>query len=554
MIDQENDEYGRESSYLGNYQIKRHGVIEKWTPEKLREYVLCSQDPIYFIENYMKIVTLDHGLVNINLYDYQKNMIQNFHENRFNIVLSPRQSAKCVHSDTIVEISFLDSIIKEKIKIKTLFAIFASINKIQWQYLCGEKYVFTEQIYKNIPFTCAEAENAFSRLWGNASYHSKKLWWEELKRQSSLSNAEGALFSSQTISENVKTGKPRASGDDVYCCEEASKRDERMPSLWEDWKWSNDVQVSFSKLQKTAKFIDSYSGFGFYTYSINGKVPIIQAHKTKQFETWHVLMNNKEELLCADTHTVINETNERLFVKDLKTSDRVKTKFGVSEVEKIENTHILENMYDLSINSTDHTYFTNNIVSHNTTSVVSYLLWYACFNSDKTVAILANKGATANEILARFTLALENIPFFLQPGCKVLNKSSIKFSNNTRVIARATSSSSIRGESVNLLAIDEFGFIQNAETFYTATYPVITAGKSSKVIITSTPNGVGNPFHSIWTGAITKTLIGGMFLGETKNGKKKLLLIHLYANSSKNMNVYMRIQRLLLETNTQMKL
>jgi hypothetical protein len=143
--------------------------------------------------------------------------------------------------------------------------------------------------------------------------------------------------------------------------------------------------------------------------------------------------------------------------------------------------------------------------SGKTISVVSYLLWYACFNSDKTVAILANKGATANEILARFTLALENIPFFLQPGCKVLNKGSIKFSNNTRVIARATSSSSIRGESVNLLAIDEFGFIQNAETFYTATYPVITAGESSKVIITSTPNGVGNPFHSIWTGAITKT-------------------------------------------------
>jgi hypothetical protein len=55
MIDQENDEYGRESSYLGNYQIKRHGVIEKWTPEKLREYVLCSQDPIYFIENHPNV-------------------------------------------------------------------------------------------------------------------------------------------------------------------------------------------------------------------------------------------------------------------------------------------------------------------------------------------------------------------------------------------------------------------------------------------------------------------------------------------------------------------
>lgn len=137
-------------------------------------------------------------------------------------------------------------------------------------------------------------------------------------------------------------------------------------------------------------------------------------------------------------------------------------------------------------------------------SSVGYILWFACFHSEKTIAILANKGATAREMLSRVTLMLENLPFFLQPGCKALNKGSIEFSNNSRIIASATSGSSIRGMSVNLLFLDEFAFVERANEFYTSTYPVISAGKDTKVIITSTANGIGNTFHKIWEGAVQK--------------------------------------------------
>src|SRR6056300_499064 len=138
-------------------------------------------------------------------------------------------------------------------------------------------------------------------------------------------------------------------------------------------------------------------------------------------------------------------------------------------------------------------------------SSVGYIIWYACFHSEKTIAILANKGATAREMLARVTLMLENLPFFLQPGCKALNKGSIEFSNNSRIIASATSGSSIRGMSVNLLFLDEFAFVERASEFYTSTYPVVSAGKDTKVIITSTANGIGNTFHKIWEGAVQQT-------------------------------------------------
>ena len=135
-------------------------------------------------------------------------------------------------------------------------------------------------------------------------------------------------------------------------------------------------------------------------------------------------------------------------------------------------------------------------------SSVIYILWYAIFNSDKTIAILANKGSTSREMLSRISLALENLPFFLQPGCKALNKGSLEFSNNSRIIASATSSSSIRGFSVNLLYCDEFAFVENANSFYTSTYPVISAGKDSKVIITSTQNGTGTLFYRLLEGSL----------------------------------------------------
>ena len=138
-------------------------------------------------------------------------------------------------------------------------------------------------------------------------------------------------------------------------------------------------------------------------------------------------------------------------------------------------------------------------------SSVGYLVWYAIFHPEKTIAVLANKGATAREMLARVTLMLENIPFFLQPGCKAVNKGSLEFSNNSRIIAAATSGSSIRGLSVNLLFLDEFAFVENATEFYTSTYPVVSAGKDTKVIITSTANGLGNIYHKLWEGAVQST-------------------------------------------------
>jgi len=137
-----------------------------------------------------------------------------------------------------------------------------------------------------------------------------------------------------------------------------------------------------------------------------------------------------------------------------------------------------------------------------TTMVVGYILWYILFNEDKFVAILANKAPTAREILNRIKTAYESLPFWLQQGVKVWNKGDIELENNCRVMATSTASSAIRGYSISLLYLDEFAFVPSniAEEFFTSVYPTISSGETSKILISSTPNGM-NHFYKMWTDA-----------------------------------------------------
>lgn len=143
-----------------------------------------------------------------------------------------------------------------------------------------------------------------------------------------------------------------------------------------------------------------------------------------------------------------------------------------------------------------------------TTVSAAYFVWYILFNDNKSVAIFANKQATADEIMRRVIRAYENLPMWLQQGVKSWNKRTIELDNGSMIYGRATSGSGNRGGSVNILYLDEFAFVENnlAEEFFTSVYPTITAGKDSKVFMTSTPNGY-NHFHKYWVGA-EKTLKG----------------------------------------------
>lgn len=152
-----------------------------------------------------------------------------------------------------------------------------------------------------------------------------------------------------------------------------------------------------------------------------------------------------------------------------------------------------------------------------TQTVAAYVLHYVLFNEHKTVAILANKAAASREILSRFQLMYEHLPKWLQQGVVTWNKGDIELENGSKVFTAATSGAGIRGKSVNFLYVDEAAIIPNtvAEDFFTSTYPTISSGKTTKIVLTSTPLGY-NHFWKFWNESGTGANQNGFLPVEVK--------------------------------------
>jgi len=149
-----------------------------------------------------------------------------------------------------------------------------------------------------------------------------------------------------------------------------------------------------------------------------------------------------------------------------------------------------------------------------TVTAAACILHYSIFNENKTVAILANKTSAAREVLARYQIMYEGLPIWMQQGVKTWNKGNVDLENGSVVFTSATTSSGIRGKSVNWLYIDEAAIIPNniADEFFTAVYPTISAGETTKILLTSTPLGY-NHFWKFWNEA-----------EEGKNGFEKMFI------------------------------
>ena len=143
--------------------------------------------------------------------------------------------------------------------------------------------------------------------------------------------------------------------------------------------------------------------------------------------------------------------------------------------------------------------------SGKSTVMISYLLHYSLFNPSVNIAILANKAATARDLLSRLQLAYEHLPHWLQQGVMSWNKGSLELENGSKILASSTSASAVRGGSYNIIFLDEFAYVPSnvAEQFFSSVYPTISSGQSTKVMIVSTPHGM-NMFYKIWTDAEEK--------------------------------------------------
>ena len=255
------------------------------------------------------------------------------------------------------------------------------------------------------------------------------------------------------------------------------------------------------------KFIDSIELDDEWEIETDsGWVSISSIHKTIEYQEWIIETESRDSIICADTHILFDENYNEIFAKDLiENKSYIITKSGPSLVTKVIETENYSNMFDVTVDSDDHRFYSNGILSHNTTTSVGYLLWLSIFTENYSIAITANKKALAVDILSRYQLAYENLPMWLQQGVEEWNKGSVKLENGSKLLAASTAASSIRGGSFNLVFMDEFAHVHNnlAEEFFTSTYPVISSGTKTKIIIVSTPRGM-NLYYRMWMDAVNK--------------------------------------------------
>lgn len=233
-----------------------------------------------------------------------------------------------------------------------------------------------------------------------------------------------------------------------------------------------------------------------------GFVPIEEINLTQPYRIHELILENGIKLNCADVHAVFCEGHIIKYVDDLTLDDIVLTKTGPSKVKSIKKTKSKVSMFDLSIKSNEHSYYTNDILSLNTISAAIVILQFVLFNTDKSIMIVANKSETVKEIIRKIKDIYKLLPFFLKVGVTNWNEKTIAFENNSRVQTQARSPEPAIGFAIDLLYLDEFAKVPSniIRRYYGAVVPTVSSIENSKIIITSTPEGY-NLFWELLTDA-----------------------------------------------------
>lgn len=374
-----------------NVNVKKgNSTSVEMTNEQIREFARCAKDPIHFIQNYVYVRHPVKGRTLFNLYDYQVELINAYHDNKDVITLFPRQSGKCCEAST--QLTTLQT------KHTSTFRKF--ILKLFFKQVYNQLWPTTPKIQKSYNRT----SNLFNKL------SATLLNWCLSPTQQSI----GELWSNQS-------------------------------------QYPVDIIDSTTG---ELKFTEQSAPTDLFVLAPTGFQPVKHIHKTVPYDVWELRVQECEPLLCADTHIVLNADGIERYVKDLQVGELINTQFGPKPVISCGlSTLPSSTMFDLELADANHVYYTNNILSHNSETSCAYLFWFSIFNKDKTVLITSNKHKNSSEMISRIKYMYESLPDFLKPGVTDdgWNKLSLKFETGSRIISDATSETTGRGGSFSIL-------------------------------------------------------------------------------------------------------
>jgi hypothetical protein len=552
-----------EQHYLGNPLLKKANTKVDLTEEQILELAKCSEDSVYFSKKYMKIVTLDHGLQNFNMYPFQERMLTSFQENRFNIVLCPRQVGKPLFIQTPVPTSEGWSTIET---IKVGDKVLSPSGK-EVKVVSKTETMYNRDCYKISFDTGEEIVADFEHKWeidcsywtsGKKVLTTKEIFeiYQKRKANKRGNGVQGSLYieKSQPINFSKKEleidpyllGLWLGDGHSTRSAITAHKKDYEYYKTKIDVEHEREINncIIFKvrnlqqKLRDKNLLKNKHIPQIYLRSSYNDRLELLRGlmdsdgstkKNSRSFEFYqkkYSLIEQVVELLGtmgiksrvrrkkineATYYTVSFTTTETVFNLPRKINQAATDKntrkneerHYIHSIEKVDSVPVA----CIQVDDSEHLFLCGKsfIPTHNSTAVVAFLLHYAIFNDNVNIAVLANKASTAKELLSRLQRGYENLPKWLQQGVISWNKASLEIENGSKIFSASTSASSVRGGSYNIIFLDEFAFVphQVADEFMSSVYPTITSGKESKVIIVSTPAGM-NHYYKLWDDALKR--------------------------------------------------
>jgi hypothetical protein len=552
-----------EEYYLGNPLLKKANTPIEYTPDQILEVAKCAEDPVYFAHNYIKIVTLDHGLQPFDMYPFQERMLTSFHDNRFNICKLPRQSGKALALDTPIptptgwttmgDVKIGDDILspsgnKVSVIMKTDIMhnhdcyklyfdngeeIIADADHL-WEvdssyWRTGKKVITSQEIYDRYE---SKSQNKGGKGVQGSLYVNKSKQISFIKNSLDIDpyllgvwlgdgySSDGRIIAHKDdYTFYKKRMDVEYEREDGNCIRFKVKdfrlklklqnllKNKHIPQNYLRSSYEDRLELLRGLMDTDGSVRKNTRSFEFYQKNYDFALQVVEL-----LSTLGIKSNIRHKKIKDNYyHTVSFTTKEQVFNLprklnniDTQRATRIQeNRHYIHKIEKVDSVPVA----CIQVDSEDHLFLCGKtfIPTHNSTTVVSYLLHYAIFNDNVNIAILANKASTARDLLGRLQTGYENLPRWLQQGILSWNKGSLELENGSKIFAASTSASSVRGSTYNIIFLDEFAFVPNqvADSFFSSVYPTITSGKSSKVIIVSTPKGL-NHFYKLWDEAKKK--------------------------------------------------
>lgn len=555
--------------YNGNPNLPKAFTKKNFSEHEQAEYIRCMNDPVYFGQTYFKIVHQRRGLIPMELYPYQIEAIEKFQKKNKLIMATARQVGKALALDTAIPLynggfaTIRDLKIGDKIigvDGKSTNVLFKSeiYNKPTYkitfddksEVIACEDHIWSvfERKYHTSPeqkdITTKQLFSTFKKNEREFRYFIKNvkpvdyrkrdlkldpyvlgLWLGDgtsasggfTSTQEDLDHYNLSLTDMRIISEKSKAVTVTIAGispilrsynllnnkhiPDDYLYSSIEDRIRLLQGIVDTDGFvgkNGIIEISFDRKRYPKLIQDLYQ----LVTSLGLKVTK-GSRFNKKYQTWSDGIRftvSREQFDPCTLPRKLKRVKEKLTLENYVLS------------RTIQNVELVESVPTqcITVDAPDHLFVIGKeyIPTHNTTIATVVILWIALFNEHKNIAILANKEATAKEVLSRIQLAYEHLPDFLKGGVKEWNKKSVEFENGCKIFADATSGSSARGKSLFLLYIDECAHVEGWDDFAASVLPTISAsteegeedGEEAKLIFTSTPNGL-NHFYNYYKAA-----------------------------------------------------